>query len=416
MSMTATRAELERTVVATNARIAAFAEEHKNEIEKLQATHTIAGGTAINISALREGLGESNPLVEEIAGLKRAQAAAMKALADATPNHPVLAGPGMYGPAGRDVVGSPGGIRVAFGEADLRNAHDALRRKQPFQIGAAIDDSSFTPSGVSDYRLAEIFPYLREAPIFADMFPIVGTEHGSVTVFQVTTPADAAAPVARGDLKPESDLAVTPIETEIETIAHVAVADNATIADYSRFTDVAGTEMVGGWAKELDAQILNGSGVSPEFHGILSSGSIGTVERDTSTELRSEAIHRGLTYVRTHVFSAATLIVLNPADLEAVRFEKSSGSGEFVNGPPTAAEPRSLWGIDLIVTTAITEGTALCLNPLLAGELYHRAGPTLEFNPWAEDQYRRNQTLMRAEGRFAFGLIRPKAVCAVLLY
>lgn len=315
-----------------------------------------------------------------------------------------------------------GGMRLEFGPDDMRNAFEAIRNRQPVHLGgggsgpmAAVDSSSFPQGAVAEYRITDVFPYLREAPIIANLFPVEATERDSVVVYKTTSPAAAAAPVALGGTKPTSTPGWSPVTVQMEVIAHLATIDNRIVNDYNSWLSVIGSEMFGGLLTAVDAQILSGNASTPQLHGILTDGGIASVDWDPTNEKRSEALHRGMTAVRLGIHTSATDIVIHPSDLEAVRFEKASGSGEFVNGEPIDGDIEGLWGLRVSSTTAISQGTALVLNPFVAGRLIVRQSPVLEINPWSETEWKKNELSLRNECRLGFGLVNAGAVCKVNL-
>jgi HK97 family phage major capsid protein len=95
---------------------------------------------------------------------------------------------------------------------------------------------------------------------------------------------------------------------------------------------------------------------------------------------------------------------------------KAADSGVYLAGGPLASEPTTLWGVPVkVVNRASLKSTVIVGNFKTAGHVYVRQPVTFEMNPWAGQEFSRNEILTRAEERIALGLEQPKAICPVSL-
>lgn len=108
-------------------------------------------------------------------------------------------------------------------------------------------------------------------------------------------------------------------------------------------------------------------------------------------------------------------MILNPQDWLSLRQTKTSFDSYVLK----QNDPGELGGIDhlfqlrIAQTTSIPQGTALVLDTSVAVNIFRRWGLTVEVNPWAGDEFKANQLIVRAETRLGVGCIYPKAVCKV---
>jgi HK97 family phage major capsid protein len=216
---------------------------------------------------------------------------------------------------------------------------------------------------------------------------------------------------AAGELKPASSPGWQEVTIPVVTIAHVTTVDNALLADVEQTRSVIDQEMVAGLIAAENQELLNGSGAG-HIAGLLASAAA-TPVTITAGEPVAEALHRGLTTLRVEAFSEPDGIVLHPADLEALRFAKATGSGVYLAGDPLEADAARLWGVPIVATTRIAEGTALVGSFAVAARLYVRQAPVVEMSPFAGESFQRNLVMLRCEERIGLGVVRPQALCSV---
>jgi HK97 family phage major capsid protein len=105
-------------------------------------------------------------------------------------------------------------------------------------------------------------------------------------------------------------------------------------------------------------------------------------------------------------------VILNPSDWLSVRKIKSS-QGLYVldqNDPNELGGLDHRFGLRVAATTSIPQGTALVLDSKIAVNIFRRWGLEVTVNPWAGDEFRANELIVRAESRLGVGCIYPKAV------
>jgi HK97 family phage major capsid protein len=86
-------------------------------------------------------------------------------------------------------------------------------------------------------------------------------------------------------------------------------------------------------------------------------------------------------------------------------------SGPYGNGAYANAE--RYWGLPVVVTTAITSGTALVGAFKLGAQIWDREGITVDATNSDQDDFTFNRMAIRVEERLALAIYRPNAFCKV---
>lgn len=232
------------------------------------------------------------------------------------------------------------------------------------------------------------------------------------------TYTNAATTVAEGAAKPEASFDLSEADAPVRKIAVVAKVTDELMADFPAVRDYINNRLRFMVAEREEAQILNGSGVAPNLTGILTTSGILTQAIGVDTAL--DAIHKGATKIRVQGHFEPDGIVIHPNDWQDLRLAKDSNLQYFGGGPFYAPygngayleEPR-LWGLRPVITTAITEGTALVGAFKLGAQVFFRNGITLETTNSNEDDFKNNLVAIRAEERLALAVYRPKAFATI---
>lgn len=302
--------------------------------------------------------------------------------------------------------GSLGAPALAFSEKDVKALQSAASGRKAVTVASA-------PMANQTQYVQQVWPFLRDMARILEFVPTEQTTQPSVTYYRGTTGATAAAAVAAGANKPESNPVWTSFVANVSKLAHYARVDDEVLADFGNFRQVIGTEMLAGLINEENNQLLNGTGVAPNMTGLLNT--TGIITRAKGTDSNLDALFKATTDLRTGAsYTEPDIIVLNPTDFSLVRLVKDS-QGNYITGDPMGSGPVRLWGTPVLVTNRIAAGTALVGNLKEAARAYVRQGPTLDVAPLGGGtaEFIANQTLIRAEERLALAVVRPTAIVKV---
>ena len=134
------------------------------------------------------------------------------------------------------------------------------------------------------------------------------------------------------------------------------------LLDFSLFTSWIEDRLRAAVQLEIEDQTLSGNGTPPNLRGILATAGIGAAGPPAAGQTAADTIAAGLSMLEETDESGATAIVLNPADywvMRGVREGTGATAGGYLYGSPADAGPSTLWGVPLVRSTGIPEGTAL---------------------------------------------------------
>lgn len=253
-----------------------------------------------------------------------------------------------------------------------------------------------------------------------NLIPVGQTTLNSVPYIQETSYTNAATAVAEEGLKPEATFALNEATAPVRKIAVTAKVTDEMWNDFPMMRDYINGRLRFMVGQTEEDQLLNGSGTAPNLRGILNTSGIQT---QALSGTAVDSIYKAMTKIRVASAGSGgfepTGIVIHPNDWQDIRLSKDANNQYFGGGPFTGpygvggiAADR-LWNLPVVVTTAITEGTALVGAWNLGAFIWQREGIAVEATNTNEDDFVYNRMTIRVEERLALAVIRPSAFCTV---
>jgi HK97 family phage major capsid protein len=358
--------------------------------------------------------------------------------APSAPNRPALGGTAPPGtpanPVGRDGATLLGGNHPdaikSLGQAFIESS--VLKRYNPSQkmdVGEELPGflsptdnikATFTStaSGLTAYDRAPGIILLEQQRLtVADLMPSTQVSFPSFVYFQETSLTNAADMVAEVGLKPEATFATDEATANVRKIGVVGRVTDEQLEDYPFLRGYIDGRLRFMVAAREEAQLLNGPGTGNTILGILAAD-IQTQAQGSDTAF--EAIHKAITKVRSVGFMEPDGIVIHPTDYQMLRLEKDGNQQYLGGGPFTGAygnggvpmQPGP-WGLRPVITTAITQGTALVGCFRLGAMVLRRNGVQVATTNSDGDDFSYNRTAIRVEERVGIAVWRPLAFCTV---
>jgi HK97 family phage major capsid protein len=223
--------------------------------------------------------------------------------------------------------------------------------------------------------------------------------------------------VAENADKPELGMSLQAVTVPFSVVAAIETISKQMWTDFESVAEFLPREISNQVIQGENYQIISGSGTAPDQTGLLNvSGVLTKAFASGGSDTEIDTILEAATAIRTGPsYANADLVILNPQDWLSLRQIKTSFDSYVLK----QNDPGELGGIDHLFqlrvaqTTSIPQGTALVLDTSIAVDIFRRWGLTVEVNPWAGDEFKANQLLVRAETRLGVGCIYPKAVCKV---
>jgi HK97 family phage major capsid protein len=219
--------------------------------------------------------------------------------------------------------------------------------------------------------------------------------------------AETAEATATGDgsgAKPESGLTYDVVQSTVRTIAHWIPATKRSLADVGQLRTLIDARLQDGVNLRLDSQMVNGNGAGENLRGILNT--TGVLAQPRGADPAIEAVLKAITAIRLQ-FLEPDAILMHPTDAMSARLAKNA-NGDYYFGPPNIAGQLQIWGLPIVQSPVVPQGTAI-VGKWGEAILWVREGVTVSASDSHQDFFTRNMVAVLAEGRFAFGVPRPFA-------
>jgi hypothetical protein len=238
------------------------------------------------------------------------------------------------------------------------------------------------------------------------------TDSDSVDFVRTTAFTNNAAVVAEADdvlytddtgRKPWSRLTLARVNTPVYTVAHGEAATTRALADAGQMRTLIESWLRYGLLEELEDLIINGGGTTT-FEGLLTVAN--TQDQAWDTNLIT-TIRKAKTKVRLNGKAIANGVLMHPNDWEALDLALTLAGTNSNRDAGAESQPR-IWGLSVVESEAIAEGTAI-VGDFRRAVLWDRQMTTVQATSGYMDFFMKNMVAILAELRAAFGVIRPTA-------
>jgi HK97 family phage major capsid protein len=377
--------------------------------------------------AAEAALEKRGTIDDRIADLQHMQVTTLKLLGREAPD------PGHDRPAGdgTDPRSEGWNSEALLADEDLRArlTHIAASKAKvgPVQLGEVAPRDAMVAdiTGTTAMRRGQylgVVPQLRRNLRVLDLIPTGTMDNNSLPYTQESGSFSTAAETAEGGAKPEAAVTFTDATADAQTIAHWSKIRKQALADFAALQSIIDSRLRYGVLRRLEGQILAGDGAGTNLRGILTTSGIGAVTFSAGALVTDQAL-RGITTVYL-ADANATAIVMHPTDWQTALLAKSTytasagvtgGSGEYFSGGPFDVTPLTMWGVPLIPSAAIAQGTALVGDFEIGVMLLIREGVNVLLSDSDQDDFIKNRVTLLAELRAALPVFRPAAFASVAL-
>ncbi len=235
------------------------------------------------------------------------------------------------------------------------------------------------------------------------------TASNSIQYVQETGFVNAAATVAEGGLKPQSDIKFDLLTKPVATIAHWVQASKQILADAPMLESYVDGRLRYGLAYAEELQLLKGDGTGSNLLGMIPQA----VAYNPPLEVPADATMIDmLRYAMLQAVLAeypATGHVLNPIDWARIETLKDTIGGYIIGDPADGAAPR-LWRLPVVETPAMTVDKFLTGAFKLAAQVFDREDANVALSTDDRDNFVRNLVTILAEERLGLAVYRPEAL------
>lgn len=282
----------------------------------------------------------------------------------------------------------------------------------------SVTDVTFTSTSggafVQNQRLSRIGrDYLDRRVFLSDILPSIPV--GTVVEYvQDQTPladlADKPAEVAEGGAKPQAGPTMAVITEAPATIPAWVNISRRTARRAPEVQAYLDGRLRYALKRRFDKQVINGDGSSPNLKGLLNRTGILT-EAPGSSEARATTIRKAITTMEESE-AVPEVVVLSPDDHE--KFDLLNLSSAGINAVPNlqSAPSSSAWGLQVVKSTAVSNGTALLIDPMALAILDEEA-PRAYLTDSHASNFTSNILTLLLEMDAGLALFDPAGVCKV---
>jgi HK97 family phage major capsid protein len=220
---------------------------------------------------------------------------------------------------------------------------------------------------------------------------------------------NAAATVAEGALKPESNITYTMATATARVIAHWIAASKQILSDAPALQSMIDSRLRYGLASAEETQILMGDGTGQNLLGLVPQA---TAYAPPITEptgfTKIDRMRHALLQVALAEYPADG-IVMNPIDWATIE-ELKDTQGRYIIGNPQGTIAPTLWGQPVLATQAMTVNTWLTGSFQMAAQIWDRWDATVLISTENVDNFVKNMVTILAEERLALAVYRPAAL------
>nr|WP_278520791.1 phage major capsid protein [Brucella anthropi] len=233
------------------------------------------------------------------------------------------------------------------------------------------------------------------------------TSSNSVEFMKQTGFVNAAAVVAEGTKKPQSNITFDLVDAKVRVIAHWVKASRQILDDAPQMETLIDGELRYGVALTEENQLLLGDGTGQNLHGLVPQATAYEVARNVAGDTRFDTLLHAIEQAEVAELPASG-IILNTSDWYAMLGIKD-GDGNYISGGPLANVPERIWRLPIVWTNAMSKGEFLVGAFETAATLYDREQTTVEFG-YENDDFTKNLVTVLAEERLALAVKRPEAI------
>lgn len=239
--------------------------------------------------------------------------------------------------------------------------------------------------------------------------------------FQQTVRTNNAAPVADLATKPTSVFTLAAHTDRCRVVAHLSQpVPYRFLQDQPELQPWLAAEMYGGVMAALEGQIISGNGTGENMLGLLNTSGTTAIAFDTDVPT---TIRHSITELQL-LGEVPNAIALNPLDAEGIDLIRWGASGGFLTGGYQNdtgngfGTSDNVFGptneIRRVISPSVPQGTAIVADWRQI-KIFVREDFVLQLNYLGDNEFGTNSYILRGEGRYGIGVLRPQAFAIAAL-
>jgi HK97 family phage major capsid protein len=270
----------------------------------------------------------------------------------------------------------------------------------------AATDTQTSPSGISQFATDldyNVVTAPRTALVIRDLFGSETISGNALTYLVEGAMEGTPAVTAEGAKKAQVHFAdPTPVTVSLKKITEFIKESDEYINDYPFLASAINGRLLYALGlkeqNELVSDLIGTSGIQTD-----STSWTGTTKADELADI----IFSALMNVQEQSGYAADAIAMNPATWQLIRLGKDGNGQYYGGGYFSDGQGKQLWGIPVVVTTAVTASQIIVGAFKTCGSVVSKGGVSVEATNSNEDDFLNNLMTIRAEERLALAVRRP---------
>jgi HK97 family phage major capsid protein len=271
----------------------------------------------------------------------------------------------------------------------------------------SIGTTNTTTVGVPPDYLPVVFQGPTRRLTVRDLITPGTTQSNMIQYVKETGFTNNAAPISESMLKAESQLVYALMQSAVVTIAHWIHASRQILDDFQALMSNIDGRLRYGLKLVEENQLLKGSGAGNNLNGIYTQATLYSAPIVITSPTKIDVIRLMILQAELALFPS-TGIVLHPSDWAGIQLTKST-IGDYIFSNPQATGTPMLWGLPVVPTQAMTQGTALTGAFMMGAQVFDREDANVVISTENQDDFIRNMVTIRCEERLALAVYRPEA-------
>lgn len=262
---------------------------------------------------------------------------------------------------------------------------------------------------ITPQREAEIVGLPRRQMTIRQLLQVGPVTSNSVEYGRMVTRTNAAAVVAEGAQKPESNYVWEQADAPVRTIAHWVPVSRQAMDDIPMLQGEIDGELRYGLDFVEEAEILKGDGTGQHLLGLVPEASAYAVPAITVQNMTKIDVLRLAILQASLAEYPADGIVLHDTDWASIELTKD-GENRYIFANVIQLAGPQLWGRPVIATQAMDLDEFLVGAFRMAAKIYDRMDTEVLISSEDRDNFIKNMLTVRAEKRLALAVKRPQAL------
>jgi HK97 family phage major capsid protein len=284
-------------------------------------------------------------------------------------------------------------------------------------VNVSVQNAITTSAGsagalITPQRDTEVVGMPRRQFFIRQLLQVGTTTSNSIEYARMVARVNAAAMVAEGALKPESNYTYEPADAPVRTIAHWVPVSRQAMDDIPQLQSEIDGELRYGLDFVEEAQILKGDGLGQNLHGLVPQATDYAEPAGITVAAKTKIDVLRLALLQASLAEyPADGVVLNPIDWADIELTKD-GENRYLFATIIQMLGPQLWGRPVISTQAMAQDEFLTGAFKMAAKVWDRMDTEVAISSEDRDNFVKNMLTVRAEKRLALAVKRPKALVA----